>query len=87
MKKLYAAVLVVLALASVAVACVYLAKTAGTLPHFFPGYTAGSTHKHAKHALAFIGLAVILGLGAWVFSGPKTPARPTAPDQSADTDE
>jgi amino acid permease len=69
MKKLQVGVLVLLAILSVAVAIVYFSKTAGSLPHFFPGYAHGSAHKHVKHGLAFIGLTVVFLLGAWMLGG------------------
>lgn len=69
MKKLTIALLVLLAVLSAVVAGIYFSKTAGSLPHFYPGYTKGSTHKHVKHGVAFAGLAVVSVLGAWMASG------------------
>jgi hypothetical protein len=69
MKKFWSTLLILLAIVSIVVAVVYLTKTAGALPHFYPGYLKGSTHKHTKHAIAFIGLAVVFLLGAWMVSG------------------
>lgn len=69
MKKLLAVVLVILAILSAIVAVVYFTKTAGNLPHFYLGYTKGSTHKHLKHGVVFAVLAVIFLLGAWMVSG------------------
>jgi amino acid transporter len=61
------------------VGAIYWIDDAGSLPSFFPGHQAGSTHVHFKHGLA----AVILGLGCFVFAwfqtgepGPK-PASPS----------
>jgi hypothetical protein len=71
MKKLLVIVLVILAILSVVVAVVYFTKTAGNLPHFYPGYAKGSAHKHLKHGVVFTGLAVVLLLGAWMASGNK----------------
>jgi hypothetical protein len=58
----------------IVIAVVYFAEPASSLPSFFPGHDAGSSHHHTKHGL----LALILGLGCFVFawfqSGPsKTP--------------
>jgi uncharacterized membrane protein HdeD (DUF308 family) len=58
----------------IVIAVVYFAEPASSLPSFFPGHEAGSSHHHTKHGL----LALILGLGCFVFawfqSGPsKTP--------------
>jgi len=54
------------------IAIIYLAESAGSLPSFFPGHEAGSSHHHIKHGL----LAFILGIGCFVFawfqSGPST---------------
>lgn len=72
MKKLAAFILVVLAILSAIVAIVYFTKTAGNLPHFYLGYTKGSTHKHIKHGIAFVCLAVVFLLGAWMVSGRST---------------
>jgi hypothetical protein len=77
MKKVYAALLILLAIVATAMGLLYFMKTAGNLPHFFPGYTASSTLKHTKHGLAFIALAIILVLGAWMVSGPKETSKPT----------
>ncbi len=54
------------------VAGVYIAEPAQSLPSFFPGHQAGSSHHHTKHGIA----AVVVALGcfafAWFQSGPKT---------------
>jgi hypothetical protein len=46
----------------VAVALVYWLTPAGGLPHFLPGFEAGSDHVHLTHALG--ALLVALGLFA-----------------------
>ena len=48
---------------------IYVTHTAGQLPAFFPGHTAGSAHKHLKHGLATFGLAVVSFVGAWLSTG------------------
>jgi uncharacterized membrane protein HdeD (DUF308 family) len=48
----------------IAVAIVYFAEPAKSLPSFFPGHAAGSTHHHAKHGIA----ALVVGLGCFVFA-------------------
>ena len=62
---------VVVGLILIVVGVVYFAEPAGSLPTFFPGHTAGSSHHHVKHGIA----AVLLGLGcfayAWFSSAPK----------------
>jgi len=66
--------LVLLALAAAIVlfviAAIYWVEPAKSLPSFFPGHEAGSTHHHVKHGIA----AFIVGLAAlafaWFASGP-----------------
>lgn len=69
MKKVVPTILVILALISIFIAIIYFTKPASNLPHFYPGYSQGSSHKHVKHAVAFIGLSAILFLSAWMVSG------------------
>jgi hypothetical protein len=56
----------------IVIAIVYFAEPAKSLPGFFPGHQAGSTHHHVKHGIA----ALLLGLGAfvvaWFQTGPRT---------------
>jgi hypothetical protein len=56
----------------IVIAVVYFAEPAKSLPGFFPGHQAGSTHHHVKHGIA----ALLLGLGAfvlaWFQTGPRT---------------
>jgi hypothetical protein len=62
---------VVVGIALVAVAIVYWAEPAKSLPSFFPGHDAASTTHHVKHGIA----ALLVGLGsfafAWFQSGSK----------------
>jgi hypothetical protein len=56
----------------IVIGIVYLAEPAKSLPSFFPGHTAGSTHHHVKHAIAaFVvgGAAFVL---AWFQTGPSS---------------
>ena len=48
----------------IVVAIIYWVEPAKSLPSFFPGHAAGSSHHHAKHGLA----AFIVGLGCFVFA-------------------
>ena len=54
----------------IVIAIVYFAEPAKSLPAFFPGHEAGSSHHHVKHGIA----ALLLGIGAfvlaWFQSGP-----------------
>jgi UDP-N-acetylmuramyl pentapeptide phosphotransferase/UDP-N-acetylglucosamine-1-phosphate transferase len=78
-RKLLVVLAVVLGIALIAVAVVYWAEPAGSLPSFFPGHQAGSSHHHVKHGIA----AFLLGLAclafAWFNTGPKKSAA-QAPD-------
>jgi hypothetical protein len=60
------------------IAIVYFAEPAKSLPGFFPGHQAGSSHHHVKHGIA----ALLLGLGAfvvaWFQSGPRARAEAQA---------
>jgi hypothetical protein len=62
-------------LALIAVAAVYWAEPARSLPSWFPGHQAGSNHHHVKHGIA----ALLVGLAAlafaWFQSGPRTAPR------------
>jgi UDP-N-acetylmuramyl pentapeptide phosphotransferase/UDP-N-acetylglucosamine-1-phosphate transferase len=70
-RRLLAALAIVAGIALIAIAVVYWAEPAGSLPSFFPGHEAGSSHHHAKHGIA----AFLVGLAcfafAWFNSGPK----------------
>lgn len=85
MKKLSVVVLVILAILSAVVSIVYFTKTAGALPHFYPGYLSGSTHKHLKHGVVFAVLAVLFLLGAWMASGQKSDTH-SAPKKDSEED-
>jgi hypothetical protein len=69
--RLLTAAAVVIGLALIVVAVIYWVEPAGSLPGFFPGHKAGSSHHHAKHGIAsfLVGLAVLAF--AWFQSAPK----------------
>ena len=69
MKKALVAILIILGIVFVGLAIYYWTTPAGSLPHSFPGYQAGSPHKHMKHGLAAIILALGCGVLAWFMSG------------------
>jgi hypothetical protein len=62
--RLLALAAAIVGLALIAVAAVYWAEPARSLPGFFPGHTAGSAHHHVKHGIA----AFIVGLALLVFA-------------------
>jgi hypothetical protein len=55
----------VLAIICIIAAVIYFVMPAGSLPTFMPGYEAGSTHIHAKHAVIAVVAAVVLFLIGW----------------------
>jgi flagellar basal body-associated protein FliL len=71
MKKALTPILIIIALVLLALAIYYWVTPAGSLPHSFPGYVAGSKHVHLKHGLAAFILAVAAGILAWFVSGNK----------------
>lgn len=71
MKKILMVVFVILAIVFIATAIYYWVTPAGSLPHHFPGYIAGSKTKHLKHGLAALIVGIGFGILAW-FSSKKT---------------
>jgi hypothetical protein len=67
---------VVLGILFLVVAVIYFVEPAGSLPSFFPGHEAGSSHHHAKHGIAAVVVALACFVFAWFQSSPpeKTPA-------------
>jgi hypothetical protein len=68
---------VVVGILLIALAVLYWAEPAKSLPSFMPGHQAGSSTVHVKHGIA----AFLLGVGAfvlaWFSSGPRRP-RPSS---------
>jgi ammonia channel protein AmtB len=58
-------------LALLAIAVVYWAEPARSLPSFFPGHEAGSAHHHVKHGLASLVVGLVLLVFAWFQTGSK----------------
>jgi UDP-N-acetylmuramyl pentapeptide phosphotransferase/UDP-N-acetylglucosamine-1-phosphate transferase len=79
-RKWLVALSVVVGVALIVIAVIYWVEPAGSLPSFFPGHEAGSSHHHVKHGIAafFVGLACLAF--AWFNTGPKG----TAPKKGAD---
>lgn len=61
----------ILGIIFVIIAVVYWTHTAGTLPHFMPGFVEGSSLKHFKHGLASLIVAILLFIFAWFRTGTK----------------
>ena len=55
---------VVVGIALIGIGVVYFVEPASSLPSFFPGHEAGSSHHHTKHGIA----AILLGLACFVFA-------------------
>jgi drug/metabolite transporter (DMT)-like permease len=70
-RKWLVALAVVLGVVLIVIAVIYWAEPAGSLPSFFPGHEAGSSHHHVKHGIAafLVGLACLAF--AWFNTGPK----------------
>jgi uncharacterized membrane protein HdeD (DUF308 family) len=73
-----AAVAVVVGVLLIVVAVIYWIEPARSLPSFFPGHEAGSSHHHVKHGIA----AFVVGLAclafAWFATGPGPTRRAPA---------
>ena len=76
--RLLVTLAVIAGIALIVIAIVYWAEPAKSLPGFFPGHQAGSSHHHVKHGIAsfFVGLAALVF--AWFKTGPKRTAAPPA---------
>jgi hypothetical protein len=55
---------ILVGVALIAIAIVYWAEPAKSLPSFFPGHEAGSNHHHVKHGIA----SFLVGLACLVFA-------------------
>lgn len=66
----------ILGIVLIVIAIVYWAEPAKSLPSFFPGHQAGSSHHHVKHGIAAFLLGLALLVFAWFQSGPRR-AQPT----------
>jgi hypothetical protein len=62
---------VLLGIVFVAIAVVYFVEPASSLPSFFPGHEAGSSHHHTKHGIAALVVAAACFVFAWFQSGPS----------------
>jgi hypothetical protein len=69
--RLLAAAATIAGLVLIVIAVVYLVEPAKSLPSFFPGHQAGSTHHHVKHGIAALALGLAALAFAWFQTGPK----------------
>jgi UDP-N-acetylmuramyl pentapeptide phosphotransferase/UDP-N-acetylglucosamine-1-phosphate transferase len=70
-RRTLAALAVALGIALIAIAIVYWVEPAKSLPSFFPGHQAGSTHHHTKHGIASFLVGLACFAFAWFNTGPK----------------
>jgi hypothetical protein len=63
---------VIVGIVFLALAVLYFAEPAKSLPSFIPGHEAGSTHHHVKHGIAAAVLSAGCFIFAWFQSGPKS---------------
>lgn len=62
---------IVLGIIFIIISIYYFITPAGSLASFMPGFQAGSTHVHLKHAIASLVIAIALFILAWFKSGKK----------------
>ena len=70
-KRILVPLAIVVGIVLIVLGLVYFVEPAKSLPGFFPGHEAGSTHHHVKHGIAalFLGLACLVY--AWFATGKK----------------
>jgi hypothetical protein len=69
--RLLVALAVAVGFALIVISVIYFAEPARSLPSFFPGHQAGSSHHHAKHAIAALLLGLACLVFAWFRTGPQ----------------
>jgi uncharacterized membrane protein HdeD (DUF308 family) len=71
----------VIGVLAVAVAIVYFAEPAHSLPSFFPGHVSSTSseaaHHHTKHGIAALVVALACFAFAWFATGPKANSAPS----------
>ena len=68
-RRLLAILAIVVGIVLIAIAIVYWAEPARSLPSFFPGHQAGSAHHHVKHGIASFLVGLALFVFAWFNTG------------------
>jgi hypothetical protein len=69
--RLLAALAVVVGLALIVIGVIYWVEPASSLPGFFPGHDAASSHHHVKHGIAAFLVGCACLVFAWFRTGPK----------------
>jgi hypothetical protein len=72
--RLLVGIALVAGIVLIAIAIVYWAEPARSLPGFFPGHQAGSSHHHTKHGIAAFLLGIACFVFVWFRTGPKRSA-------------
>ena len=67
--RLLVALAIVAGTVLIAIAIVYWAEPAKSLPSFFPGHQAGSAHHHTKHGIASFLVGCAFLVYAWFATG------------------
>ena len=65
------ALLAVVGVALLVVGVVYFVEPASSLPSFFPGHLAGSSHHHTTHGIAAVIVGLVAFAGAWMGAAKK----------------
>ena len=68
---------VIVGVALIALAFVYWAEPAKSLPSWLPGHEAGSNHHHVKHGIAAFAVGLACFAFAWFQTGSSTPRQAT----------
>jgi hypothetical protein len=68
-RRPFIVIAVVAGILLIAIAVVYWAEPAKSLPSFFPGHQSGSNHHHTKHGIAAFLLGIACLVYAWFQSG------------------
>ena len=62
---------ILVGLVLVVVGVIYIVEPASSLPSFFPGHQAGSSHHHVKHGIAALLVGAAALVFAWFQTGPS----------------
>jgi UDP-N-acetylmuramyl pentapeptide phosphotransferase/UDP-N-acetylglucosamine-1-phosphate transferase len=70
-RRALAGLALVVGIVLIVIAIVYWVEPAKSLPSFFPGHQAGSSHHHTKHGIASFLVGLACFAFAWFNTGPK----------------
>jgi uncharacterized membrane protein HdeD (DUF308 family) len=69
--RLLALLAAVVGVILIVIGIIYFVEPASSLPGFFPGHQAGSSHHHVKHGIAALLVGVACLVFAWFRTGPR----------------